>query len=87
MPKEAVCNAGSVNIVGDFNNWGIYETPMKKLKNGDFTVTLELEVNREYQYRYLIDESKWENDWEADKYVPSAYGDCDNSVVVIQKQK
>ena len=56
---------------------------MKKLKNGNYAVTLELKPGREYQFRYLIDESKWENDWNADKYVKSPYGDSDNSVVVV----
>jgi hypothetical protein len=56
---------------------------MEKLKNGDYTVKLELERGREYQFRYLIDETKWENDWNADKYVKSAYGDSDNSVIML----
>lgn len=83
LPKEAVPNAKRVHVVGEFNNWDIYATPMKKLKGGDFTVTLDLESGREYQYRYLIDEVTWENDWDADKYVPSAYGNCENSVVIV----
>jgi 1,4-alpha-glucan branching enzyme len=69
--------------VGEFNGWNIYATPMKRLKSGDFTLTMNLDINKEYQYRYLIDEMIWENDWQADKYVLSPYGDCENSVVVI----
>ena len=83
LPKIAATDAKSVCIVGDFNNWNLYANPMKKLKNGNYTVTLELKPGREYQFRYLIDESKWENDWSADKYVKSPYGDSDNSVVVV----
>ncbi len=82
LPKEAAPEAQSVTIVGEFNNWDTTETPMKKLKNGDFTVTLELPHNREYKFRYLIDGNHWENDWCADKYIPNAYG-CDDSVVVV----
>jgi 1,4-alpha-glucan branching enzyme len=82
LPKVAVPDAKSVCVVGDFNNWNIHANPMKKLKNGDYTAKLDLETGREYQFRYLIDESKWENDWNADKYVKSSYGDCDNSVVL-----
>ncbi len=82
LPKIAASEAKSVCIVGDFNNWNIHENPMKKLKNGDYTIKLDLEPEREYQYRYFIDESKWENDWNADKYVRSLYGDSDNSVVM-----
>ena len=82
LPKEAALGARTVHIVGDFNSWNIAETPMKKLKNGDFTLTLELPRNREYGFRYLINTECWENDWFADKYVPNPYGG-DNSVVVV----
>ena len=83
LPRIAAEGAHYVYIVGDFNRWNIYDNPMKKLKNGDFTVTLELEPGKEYQFRYLIDELKWENDWNADKYVKSPFGDSDNSVVIV----
>ncbi len=81
--KEAVKSAKRVYIVGEFNDWNIYATPMKKQKNGAFTVTLNLEKGREYQFRYLIDEMVWENDWHADRYAPTPFGDCDNSIVVV----
>ena len=83
LPAEAAGDAGKVNIVGDFNGWDLYAIPLKKLKDGTFTVTLKLNTEREYQFRYLIDESTWANDWEADKYVPTPYGDEENSVVVV----
>jgi 1,4-alpha-glucan branching enzyme len=79
----AARDANNASIVGDFNNWSIYAHPMRKLKSGDFTATLELETGNEYQFRYLIDESRWENDWNADKYVKSPFGDSDNSVVIV----
>ena len=83
LPKIAASNARSVCIVGDFNNWNIYASPMKRLRTGDYTATFELEPGREYQFRYLIDEVRWENDWNADKYVKSPYGDSENSVVMV----
>ena len=83
VAKEAAKGASSINIAGDFNNWSILDNPMKKLKNGDFTATLDLEANRQYQFRYLLDEKIWENEWEADKYVRSEYGNCENSVVIV----
>ena len=83
LSGEAAGLAGSANIVGEFNDWGIYSTPMRKLKNGSFTVTIDLEPNREYQFRYLLDDEIWENDGEADKYVSHPYGDGENSVVVL----
>jgi 1,4-alpha-glucan branching enzyme len=83
LPKIAAPNAKTVCIVGEFNNWNIYANPMKRLRSGEFTIALELEPGREYQFRYLIDEYEWENDWNADKYVKGPYGDSDNSVVVV----
>ncbi len=56
---------------------------MRKLKNGSFTLTIDLEPNREYQFRYLLDDEIWENDEEADKYISNPYGDSENSVVVL----
>lgn len=83
IPKEAAKNAEKVCVVGEFNNWDEYAAPMKKLKNGKFTITLDLGTGKEYEFRYLIDEKDWENDWEADKYVKTEFGDSDNSVVVV----
>lgn len=70
LPKEAAPEAQHVTIVGDFNNWNITETPLKRLKSGDFKVTLELPCNREYRFRYIIDANHWENDQFADKHIP-----------------
>ena len=77
----AAVKAETVHLVGDFNEWDEQATPMKQLKDGRFTVTLELDSGREYQFRYLVDQSEWHNDWEADKYMPNPFSG-DNSVVV-----
>ncbi len=82
LPKVAAPGATHVSIVGDFNGWNIYANPMKKLKSGDFTLTLELKPGKEYQFRYLIDDAKWENDWNADKYVKGPFG-SDISLVCV----
>lgn len=82
LPKDAAQNAEMVTIVGDFNNWNLTENKMKQLKNGDFTLTLDLPCSREYRFRYLIDANRWENDWFADKYLPNDFG-ADDSVVVV----
>ncbi len=36
----------SVCILGDFNSWDNKATPLKSLKDGSFTATIELEPNR-----------------------------------------
>ena len=83
LPSVAAPGAKSVCIVGDFNNWNTRANPMKRLENGDYEISLQFEPRKEYQFRYFIDDSKWENDWNADKYVKSPLGDSDNSVVVV----
>ena len=87
LPKEAAPDAKFVSVVGDFNNWSITETPLKKLKNGDFKATMTLPCDREYRFRYLIDADHWENDWCADKYVPNCYGTDDSVVVICQSNE
>ncbi len=82
LPKEAAPGARNITIVGDFNSWNINETPMKRLKSGDFKLTLKLQCKSEYRFRYLIDGNRWENDWRADRYVPNHYG-CDDSMVIV----
>jgi hypothetical protein len=56
---------------------------MKKLKNGDFTITVNLAADTQYQFRYLLDDKAWENDWEADAYIPSSVSFDHNSVVHV----
>ena len=82
VEKEASQGAQNVTIAGDFNCWSSTETPLKKEKNGSFSVTVELEAGKEYQYRYLLDGNRWENDWKADKYIPAPFSNTDNSVVI-----
>jgi 1,4-alpha-glucan branching enzyme len=80
LPGGAALKARKVTIVGDFNNWDKEATPMEKLKNGDFTITLSLAPGREYRFRYIFYLNNWKNDWCADKYVKSPYG-VEDSVV------
>jgi 1,4-alpha-glucan branching enzyme len=83
LPSVAARGAKHVCIVGDFNDWNTRANPMKRQENGDYEISLKVEPKKEYHFRYLIDDSKWENDWNADKYVKSPLGDSDNSVVVV----
>ena len=80
LPKEAALDAKKATIVGDFNNWDAEATQMKRLKNGDFAVTLDLNTGRAYNYRYLIDGNRWENDWHTDRYEQNPY-EGENSVL------
>jgi 1,4-alpha-glucan branching enzyme len=69
-------------IAGEFNSWNEVSTPMKKGKDDSFTITVELETGREYQFRYLLDGKTWINDEAADKYVKTPLGN-ENSVISL----
>ncbi|GEA10799.1 1,4-alpha-glucan-branching protein [Alteromonas sp. KUL49] len=83
LNAEEAQNAGTASLVGDFTDWEANSLPMKKLKNGDFTLTVDLEKDHDYQFRYLLDDEKWENDWQADGYIPSSVSFDDNSLVSV----
>jgi 1,4-alpha-glucan branching enzyme len=70
-------------VVGEFNDWSTSATPMKRLKNGAFTATIDLEKGREYQFRYLLGEHHWENETDADRQIATPYGDSRNSVIAV----
>lgn len=78
----AASEAHVVSIVGDFNGWDPSSDPMKPTKGGGFSKTLNLKCGDSYQFRYIIDDTVWENDAAADDYVPTPYGG-DNSVVDV----
>ena len=80
LPPEAAPDAVFITVVGEFNNWSLTDTPMKKLKNGSFKATVKLPCGNEYKFRYLIDSSRWENDWCADAYMPNAFGGEDSVI-------
>ncbi|REA62536.1 glycoside hydrolase [Dyadobacter luteus] len=83
VPAEAVAETKKVALVGEFNGWNPEEAiALKKQKDGSFKTSLELAAG-EYQFRYILDDQKWENDWEADKYVPAGVDATENSVVVL----
>lgn len=73
--------AERVNLVGEFNDWNRTQTRMVQSKHdGAWRVKIELDADREYQFRYLIDGETWYTDYTADSYVANEYG-SDNSVV------
>lgn len=84
LPGAVAPDAKSVYLVGDFNKWDTNANPMERLENGDYTIAFDLMAGREYQFRYLIDKSKWINDRNADKFVKSPYENTYNSVVITR---
>jgi len=83
LPPEASRGVKKVALVGDFNNWDTASHLLTRNKDGLFNITVTLQQGHEYEFRYLMDDERWENDWAADRYTPSSYGNCDNSVVIV----
>lgn len=75
-------NAENVAVVGSFNDWSETATPLKKLKNGTFKETLDLESGISYEFRYLVD-GNYVNDEEADSYAWSDFAGAENSVLSL----
>jgi 1,4-alpha-glucan branching enzyme len=82
VQKEMENGPKQMYVVGEFNQWDKGATPMKCQKDGTFTVTVDLDPNGTYQFRYLADGVDWISDQDADTYVHCPYGNCKNSVVI-----
>ncbi len=78
LPKEV--NAKTASVVGEFNKWDTHATPMKRKRDGSFSVVMELPVGNEYRFRYWLDNERWENDWQADRYEKNNFGTEDSIV-------
>lgn len=81
MPEEVA--EKEVALAGDFNNWDTQSIKLEK-KNGVYATEVRLKPGAEYRFKYLIDGTIWENDYEADGYVPNEFG-TEDSLVIIGK--
>lgn len=71
-------------VIGSFNNWNYNSHRMKKLvKDGSFSIIVNLDANKEYEFKYLLDDKVWLNDEEADGQVFSQFGNSQNSVIKL----
>lgn len=80
--KLPVSDAAHAYLVGDFNDWDMQATPMRRYSDGSFSVTLSLDTNAAYRFRYWLGGDRWENDMSADSYVPNGMGG-DDSVIRV----
>ena len=78
----AQVNANTMALCGEFNEWDATKHPMKRRKDGSFSTTISLKPGNEYRFRYLVDGERWENDWEADRYVSNEFGTEDSVIAV-----
>ena len=74
--------AESAALAGEFNDWQLDANPMKRLKDGSFSLTISLAAGRSYAFRYVLDGKTWVNDHAADAYQPNDQGSEDSIVTV-----
>ncbi|EOD56772.1 isoamylase early set domain-containing protein [Aeromonas molluscorum] len=86
VEKVAAEGAEQVLLLGEFNQWQPIE--LKRMKSGEFKATLNLPTDGPSHFEYCYQlvhsdgESRYDNDWAADAYVPGPFG-RDNSVVRV----
>ncbi len=84
LPAEAVAEATEGLLLGDFNNWNPEEgITLKKQKDGSLKAVVQLEAGKTYQYRYLLNDGRWENDYYAQNYVPVSGFHIDNCLITV----
>ena len=87
LPAEGVAGATDALLLGDFNGWNPDEAVvMKKQKDGSLKATLPLETGRSYQYRYLLNDGRWENDYNAQQYVYADGFFVDNCLITVPEK-
>ena len=78
--------ADTIHLVGDFNDWNHSSHPFRRDRDGIWTQTLDLEVGRCYQFRYLRD-GEWISDSQADGFVGNPHGSNNSLIVTDPKFK
>jgi 1,4-alpha-glucan branching enzyme len=71
LPAEQV--DGQAFVVGDFNEWDLAGTPLRK-RGGIAKASVTVPPGRRYAFRYYRRDGTWFNDDTADDYVPNEFG-------------
>lgn len=79
VPAE---EAENVVVVGTFNEWNTEATSLKKLKNGTFKGTVDLEKDNAYEFRYVVD-GVYVNDDQADAFAWNDFAAAENGVLSL----
>ena len=74
-------DAQTVEILGLNSDWQ-NSIIMSKKKDGSFSAELNLPKDSKHEFKYLVNESLWLNEPEADEQAPNIYGGT-NSVITL----
>ena len=72
-----------IKVVGDFNDWNWSTAKAMEVSHGRYTIDLELDPGKRYEYRYLVNNEYWVNDDIADEYNPSPCDNVNNCVLIL----
>jgi hypothetical protein len=88
LPAEALDGASEAFLLGDFNNWTLENAPkLEKQKDGTFKTSAKLEEGKTYQYRFLLNDGRWVNDYNAQRYTSVDGLHVDNCVITVPFSK
>jgi len=88
LPAEALQGATEAFLLGDFNNWNPENAPkLEKQPDGSYKTATQLEEGKTYQYRFLLNDGRWVNDYHAQNYVPVSGLYVDNCVITVPESK
>jgi hypothetical protein len=74
-------NAETIEILGLNSDWE-NSIVMSKKKDGSFSADVNLPKDSTHEFKYLVNESEWLNEPEADTVAPNVYGGT-NSVISL----
>lgn len=89
--KEAAQGAQKIELLCEHNGWE--PVAMKPQKNGTFrgSITIKRGVQPSYQYRFKLvmpdGTVKFDNDWNAESYVPNPFGGDNSQFSAEPKQE
>lgn len=87
LPKEALGEATEAMLLGDFNNWNPEKATILTVQaDGCLKADVLLEPGKTYEYRFLLNDGRWVNDWAAQSYVYRHEVDAENSVITIEEE-
>ena len=74
-------NAETVEILGLNNDWK-NSVIMSRKKDGSFNADVNLPKDSKHEFKYLVNETLWLNEPEADSVLPNEFGGT-NSVITL----
>lgn len=88
LPAEIVAEAQSGILLGEFNNWDLNNgIDLKKQKDGSMKASVTLDAGKTYQYRYFLNDGRWVNDINAEKFVQVEGLYVENCVITVPAEE